>query len=361
MGVGVMRRAILVVLVASLLPAGTADAASSYDPVGSGTTTLTLSPSFSRLLARHDVAIELRGGPKRKGRKILLSASGGEVDPGAGLASVDHAGTVVFVAGKRRLPFRSVVFKAKRAPLYAKVGGGQLKVAQAKTLKVRRQGFGASFASTGLRLTAKVATRIDRKLRLGGAVSAGQELGTLGVSVQPRTVNLLPQGRVYLAIDPAFFAKLNDLFVSLNPIAPAELAPGPVLSFPVGLESTLAPNGSLGTIKVGGAAELLKLRGAQIFWREVWLQPAVAAITSEVDVQPSPPHPGKQPPAPLLSLVPDGTVTATPSKRTIAIAGRTVTLTAPTAAALNDAFASGQPAFAAGERVGALSTSLVAR
>ena len=257
----------LAVAVAVMLPAPSAEG-SSYDPVGSGTTSLTLSGSFSKLLSRHHVTIELSGGARRKGRKIFLPAAGGEVDPAAGLASVDSAGTIAFVSGKRRLPFRSIVFKAKRAPLYAKVGGGQLKVAGAKSLQARREGFGAGFSATGLRLTSKVATRLDKKLRLGKVLAGGEEIGSLAVSVTPSTVHLLPQGRVNLAIDPAFFAKLNQLFVSLNPIAPAELGPGPTLSLPVGLESTLAPDAGSGTIKLGGAAELLQLGSAQIFWRE---------------------------------------------------------------------------------------------
>lgn len=353
-----MRRALAVLIAGAALLAAPPAEAASYDPVASGKTTLTLSPSFARFLAERHVSIELRGGAKRQGRRIVLPVAGGEVDSAAGLAGVDNAGTIIFVAGKRQLPLRAIVFKAKRSPLYAKVGGGQLKIASAKRISSSRKGFGASFNATGLRLTAKAATRLDKKLRLGRALRGGEEIGTLAVSVQPRTVHLLPQGRIYLAIDPAFFAKLNDLFVSLNPIAPAELAPGPVLSFPVGLESTLAPDAGLGTIKTGGAVELLQLGSAQVFWREQWLEPGSAAISSEVDVQPSPPRPGKQPRGPLLSLVPGGSVVSNPSSRTIEISGKAVSLTAATAESLNAAFADGRPTFAAGEPVGTLSTSV---
>lgn len=352
-----MRGALVfAVAVAVLLPAATAPAAS-YDPVASGTTVLTLSSSFSGFLSQHHVSVDARGGAKRKGRTITLPAAGGEVDPAAGLASVESTGTLVFSAGSRRVPLRALVFKSKRSPLYAKVGGGQLKVASAGSLQAVRKGFGAAFTARQLRLTAKVATRLAKKLRLGKALRAGEEIGTLAVAVQPQTIHLLPGERVHLAIDPAFFAKLNELFVSLNPIAPAELAPGPVLSFPVGLESVLAPDGSLGTIKAGGAVEFLQLGSAQIFWREPWLEPGSTAISAEPDLEPSPPQAGKQPRGPLLSLPPGASVVADPSRRTIAVSGQEVTLTAGTAEALDAAFADGAPTFAAGERLGTLSAS----
>jgi len=328
-----------------------------YDPVASGTTTISLSAPFARLLAQHHVSIGTRGGATRMGRKIVLAAAGGEFDPVLGGATVESAGSITFVSGKRRVPLRAISFKAKRAPLYAKVGGGQLKIASAKKLAFRRRGFGASFTATGLRITAKVATRLDKKLRLGKAIAAGQEIGTVTATVSPATVHLLPQGRLNLAFDPAFFAKLNGLFVSLNPIAPAELGPGPTLSFPVDLESTLAPDAATGTVKLGGAVELLQLGNAQLFWREAWLEPGVASLAAEADAEPSPPQAGKQPQGPLLGLPPGASVSSDPSRRTIAISGQAATLTAAAAGSLNAAFAEGRPVFAAGEAVGALSLS----
>lgn len=345
------------VAVVYLLGASAAAASSGYDPVASGSTTITLSASFAQLLARNHVSVEARGGAKRKGRRIVLPATGGEFDPVGGAGTVEGAGSIVFVAGRRTLPFRAVVFKAKRSPLYAKVGGGQLKIASAKALHSKRQGFGATFSATGLRLTAKVATRLDKKLRLGKAIAAGQEIGSIASSVSAGTVHLEPRGRLSLAVDPAFYAKLNSLFVSLNPIAPAELGAGPTLSFPVGLESTLAPDATSGTVKLGGAVELLQLGSAQVFWREVWLEPGAASLAAEADVEPSPPQAGKQPQGSLFSLPLGASVSSDPSRRTIAISGQSATLTAATAASLNAAFAPGSATFAAGETVGTLSLS----
>jgi hypothetical protein len=321
-----------------------------FDPVASGTTTLTLSAPFSRLLAAHHVSIDAQGGAKRSGRKVVLPVASGEFEPLQGTGTVESEGTIVFVAGKRKLPFRAIVFKAKRSPLYAKVGGGQLKIASGAKLASKREGFGFGFAATGLKLTAKITSRLNKKLRLGKAIAPGQALGTLTSRVAPATVHLLPQNRISLAMDPAFMTKLNKLFVSLNPIAPAELGAGPTLSFPVGPESVLAPDAATGLIQTGGSVELLQLGSAQIFWRELRLEPAAATISAEPDLEPSPPKPGKQAFGPLLSLA-GGQITADPSARTIAVAGQTATLTASTAEALNSSFSDGKTTFAPGETI----------
>ncbi|MGN6257554.1 MAG: hypothetical protein ACTHN3_07370 [Solirubrobacterales bacterium] len=334
------------------VPAATA---AGYDPIASGATTITLSPAFTRVLAAHGVTIEARGGARRQGAKFTLPASGGEFDPIVGAGSVKGAGELVFAAGRRKLPFRSLVFKAQPAPLYAKVGGGQLKVATARRVAFARRGFGGHFGAFGLRLTPKVASRLDKKLRLGRAISAGLEIGTLAVSVTPATVHLEPGGRVRLAIASGFAAKLNGLFVSLNPIAPAELGPGDTLSFPIAPESILAPGGGAGTVKTSGAVELLQLGSAQLFWREQWLEATAASISSEPDLEPSPPRAGKQPRAPLLSLSSEGRVVSDPSSRTIEISGCSALLTAATAETLNSSFAEGRAVFVAGEEVGSLS------
>lgn len=332
-------------------PAGAAE----YDPVAAGTTTLALAAPFAKLLTSHHVSIQARGGARSSAKRVVLPASGGEFDPVLGAGTVESEGEIVFVAGKRKLPFRAIAFKAKRSPLYARVGGTQFKVASAKKLSSRREAFGIGFTATGLRLSAKVATRLDKKLRLGKAIQAGQPLGTLVSRVSPSSVHLLAQNRVSLALAPAFVAKLNSLFVALNPIAPAELGPGPTLSFPIGPESTLAPDASTGLIKTGGAVELLQLGSAQIFWQEPWLEPGAATISAESDLEPSPPKPGKQPRGPLLAFPAGGQVGADSTSRTVAVDGRAATLTPATAESLNSSFAKGEPTFSAGEPIGSIS------
>ncbi len=330
-------------------------ATAAYDPVGSGSTRLALAKPFADLLASNRIRILVKEGARRQGRTIILSASAGKVDPGLGAGTVESAGALIFTKGGRQLPLREVTFKAKRAPLYAKVGGSRLKIATAARLDDQRRGFGTAFTADGLRMTAKFASRLEKKLRLRGALQPRQLIGTVQSIAQPRTLHLREEGRAQLALDGAFKQKLDNLFVSLNPIAPAELAPGPILSFPIGLESTLAPDASTGTIKLGGSVELLQLGNAQVFWRELWLQPEIGSLLDETDVEPAPPHSGKQPQAPLADLRSGAVVAASPPERTIEVSGLGVTLTAATAASLNDAFAGSSSVFGRGESMGTLS------
>jgi hypothetical protein len=339
-------------LCVTMLMCSSAEAA--YSPVADGSTVISFAKPFRRTLEGSGVRIQVRGARYRGGR-VTLVASGGEVDPKAGAGTVESKATVVFASGTRKALLRDIVFKAKRAPLYAKVGGGQLKLATGARLTSARAGFGAKFAAAGLRLGAKVASRLNKKLGLGHALSAGQLLGTVRVEVQPVTVHLRPQGRMYLAVDPAFASKLSGLFVSVNPVAPAELSSGPTLSFPVEAESTLAPDASSGTVKLGGQVELLQLGKAQMFWRELWLQPASGALLLETDVEPAPPHPGPAPQAPLLSLAAGGAVGSDPKARTISLQSRPVVLTSGMATLLNEAFVGGNRTFAEGESVGTVS------
>lgn len=104
-------------------------------------------------------------------------------------------------------------------------------------------------------------------------------------------------------------------------------------------------------LKTQGSVELLQLGNAQMFWRELRLEPSLATFSSEVDLEPSPPKAGKQPQGPLLSLG-AGQVSPEPTARTIIVYGQTATLTAPTAEPLNTSFSDGKSTFAAGETVG---------
>lgn len=332
---------------------GSGPAKAAYNPLAGGSTEISFAKSFLGTMQSHGVRLQVRGA-KRQGSLVTLPAASGEVDPKTGTGTVESSGTVVFAAGGRKVILRKIAFKAKSAPLYAKVGGGQLKLATGARLTSRRSGFGAVFSATRLRLTSKFATRLNKKLHLGKSLSGGQLLGTVEVKTQPANVHLQQAGRMYLAVDPTFASKLDGLFVSINPIAPAELSGGSTLSFPVGAESVLAPDASSGTVKLGGQIELLQLGNAQVFWREIWLDPA-AALLVETDVEPVPPHPGVTPQGPLLSLPPGGSASSNPKGRTISIAGRPVILTSAAANLLNEAFAAGKQTFATGESVGSIS------
>ena len=341
-------------LVALCALAAAPSANATYDPIGSGTTKLTLAPSFARLLASNGVTLQATQGAKRKARAYTLPVSGGSLDPTAKKGEVEAGGSLVFARGSLRVPLREIVVRTKREPLIAKVGGSQLKLASAKKRDFTRAGFGSTIAAKPLHLTAKLATRLAKKLRLHDVFVEGQLLGTLRVEATPQTFAVLPVGRATLVPDPAFLAKIDSYFVSLNPIAPAERSAGPLFSFPIIGGGQLAPDAGLGTLRTGGALEFLQLGSGQVFWTEQWFDLGTAQVLAEAQIEPTPAYPGKLGQLPLLGLAP-GSVSSDPSARTITVSGTPLALNATAAAHFNLAFAAGKEVFHAGEPLGAVS------
>jgi hypothetical protein len=336
--------------------AGASPAQAAYDPIASGSATLTVDKGFAAYLKANGIALDATAPARRQGARLTLPVSGGEWDPTIGKGTAESEGSLVFASARKKVPLREIVVKAKRTPLYAKVGGGQLKVATASKATTTRDGFGSKLTATKLKLSAKVATRLNKKLRPEAPFAANQPIGTLVAKSQPQTVAVLPTGRASLTPTAAILAKLEQLHVSLNPIAPAELAPGPVFSFPIGGEGQIAPDGLSGTLRTGGELEFLQLGAGQVFWAEQWLDLGARVDSAEVNLQPSPPYGGKQGQVGIAGIDLAGASVSSDAKaRTVSVSGAALALSAQSALAFNEAFGEGKAEFAAGERLGALS------
>ena len=256
-----------VALLLCLIPPAGAGAA--YEPLGSSTTTIALAKPFASFLKTNGIKLSAVAPAQVRGAKLSLPLAEGKWDPTIGKGQIQSAGAIVFAKGARKLPLKDLTVKANRNPLAAKVGGGQLKLATSKAIASRQAGFGSSFQAKQLLLTAKAATRLNKKLRPKVPFRVGQVLGTLKATSQPALIDVLPEGRLGLDPDPGFLAKLSSLFVSLNPVFPAE-RPGP-FTFPIAAASTISPDGTQGTIRTEGELEMLLLGSGQLFWGEQWL------------------------------------------------------------------------------------------
>lgn len=346
-----MKRAAatLMLVLALAFPLG---ARAAYDPVGSGFTRIVLDKRFAAFLKQAGVSITAKEGAAKRGRALVLPVSGGNVDPTIGRGEVEQQGSFVFSGPGRNLRIRKLVVKTTRAPLMARVGGSQLKVVTSPATKSKRRGFGTVFSARRLELTAKVATRLNKKLRPRRQFEAGQLIGTLVTEAQPLIASIVPAGRATLIFDTDFLAKLDQHFVSLNPISPAERF-GATLTLPIIAEGALAPDASAGTLRTGGEVEFLQLGAGQVFWHELWFDIGVHATLAEVDVEPTPAFPGKLGQIPILSLG-GGAVTSDAEARMITLGAAPLTLAAGTAAIFNQAFAAGEDDFVAGEFMGSI-------
>ena len=348
-----MKARIGAAIAALLLFALPTSAQAAYDPLGGGSAKLTLDKGFASFLGKDGVTLSASKGAKRQGSTYTLPISGGNLDPTLGKGEVKTEGTLSFQSAKRKVPLREIRLKTKPEPLIAKVGGSQLKVASSASRSFKRVGFDSTYSAKVLKLSAKAATRLNKKLRPKSAFSAGQRIGTLIAKMEPQLLTVLEQNKASLTFDSAFLAKLASRFVSLNPIFPAEHV-GATFSFPIAVGGAIAPDGAEGTLRSAGVVELLQLGGGQVFWQEPWLELGAKAQSAEVDLEPTPAFPGKIGRTGVFDAAP-GATSNDPRARTISDSGVLLTLQAATAKALNDAFAEGQPLFGAGEVVGSFS------
>ena len=330
-------------------------ASGAYEEVGSGATKMNLDRGFVRLLKSKGVRLSAQRPATLSGRVLELPVSAGKVDPTTGQGTVEHEGALVLQAGSRRIPIRFLQLKTTRrhAPFAAKVGGGQLKLASAAEVAFSRQGFAAKVKVTGLRLSPQVATRLEKKLRLRGAIPEAQPIGSAVTVAEPATIFLQGRGAVALSLDPAIVDKLKSLFVAINPIFPAEHV-GTPFSFPL-LGGTIAPDAGSGTVEADGSMELLQLGGGQVFIHLPRLEMGPSLATAELDVEPSPPYAGKVDRTPFATMSLAGAArSASAAARTVGIDGGTLALTTTTADAFNQAFAEGKPVFGTGEVLGTI-------
>jgi hypothetical protein len=357
-----MRRSALVSLLlaalafASLLGAAAANAG--YDPVASGQTRLVLAKSFAALMKANGVRLRGVGGVTVKGSTVVFPVSGGKLEPVEAKGVVEHPGSLVFGAGSKSLPLRSLQLKTTRktAPYAAKLGGGQLKLATTRSFKEERVGFGSRFRAPRLLLSANAATRLDKKLGLPGVFAAGQPLGTMTTTANPATVGIAPGGKAELTLDPAFASKLSSLFVAVNPIAPAE-HPG-AFSFPIGGGTlALGPGIPASGLKTNGALEFIQVGGGQVFARELELDLAGSVANGESQLVLASSGPGPNQGGAVFGLG-AAALTTEPTTRSLSVAGLPLTLEPGTAQAFNEAFCAPikkPDAFAAGETLGQVS------
>ena len=174
-----------VALCASCLAAPLAGA--TYDPIGSGQTTLRLAPSFLSTLRTAGVKLSATAPARLAGGGVSFPVAGGKLDPVSVRGTLEHSGALVFKAGGKSLPMKGLQLKTTQAssPLSAKFGGGKLKLAASSKLTTERSGFGLAMKVSSIRLSAKVATRLEKKLGLHGAFAPNQLLGTAVSEAQP--------------------------------------------------------------------------------------------------------------------------------------------------------------------------------
>lgn len=358
-----LLRASLAAALIGLPTVGVSGAHASYDPIGSGTATIALSRDFVAALAKGGLSVVGRQGARVNGSRILFGNLGGRADPARRKCQIEPLGEVALVGHGYSLPLKQFALVTKATPLIARLGGGQLKIARAADVKLIRRGFGSRLEASSLRLTAKAANRLNRRLHTG-VFTEGMLLGALHATAQPATLALLARGAASIHVDPSLLTKLDADSTPVNPIFPAE--GGESFVFPVGVEGRISPDGRAGEIRMAGGIELLRLEGGQIFWKDPRLEMnfsdmggSGSQLSVELDLEPQPSYEGKVGrTAVLLADLASAGISSDPSRRSVAIANLPLSLSAPSAGQFNSAFAGGRADFSAGDSFGTLTVEV---
>jgi hypothetical protein len=353
-----LHLAILVTL-ALLSPASAARA--SYDPIASGNVKLRLDPSFEQLLRKNRIQLSGRQGARTDKTGAQLTVIGGKADPAIKKAEIDAGGELVFRSRFGAVVLKHISLFTKPTPLIAKVSGGQLKIARAGSVKLKRGGFGNVLTASRLRLTSKAAIRLNKRLHTTVFVD-GLPLGNLNASTQLESLAILAENSGQIDVDPSFFAKLTADSTSLNPIFPAEHS-GLSYRFPIIGGGRISPDGTSGTVRLGGNLEFLRLGSGQVFWKEPWFDLGASTISAEVDLEPTPAFPGSLGRAPVLGAGTSapGSISSDPATRTLTLSGMTVRLDAAAAEQFDKAFGEASGRYQSGELVGTLSAVVQAQ
>jgi hypothetical protein len=363
-------------------------ASAASNPVGSGTTTITLNNGFVKKLKKSGVKVEKLKPTTLKGNKATFTISGGTLDSATGLGTINLSGGIQFKAGKKKAPVKGLVLDTAKKTLTGNVAGKKLKLATVSAATATPNGFGVNIAIKSMKLTGPAAKQLNKKLgfsvrskRAATSRSAGPPfrvnllLGSSRSNAQPRKAAILPGTTEMLALNSQLVGKLAQVGVELKPLPASSFAsegPAPVIASPIVGES-IAPDATSGIVKTSGGLRLLQSFGAgeetKMTLAAAWVDLGTKTLTFEMRVDSEGIDDEK---LDLGSLgrrafagvgLTGATVTANPATRTVSVQNATATLGTATAERLNQVFVEpfeskmGAPAghFAAGEQFGTFS------
>lgn len=236
-------------------------ASAAPDPVGSGTTTVTLNGGWTKYLKTFGIKIQKVGNTKLKGKKVTFKNTGGSVDPTTGKGEVTLGGGLKFKAGKKTAQVKGLVLNTKKKALFGKVGGKKVRLASVAGWSQNRNGFGVNIKVKKLKLTNAGATQLNKKTGYKKGKPKpflkNKLIGKGASEVQPATVTVLPGGLMSLATAAATINKLKEVEVTIPVTAPTtEPSPG-LYAFPI-VGGSLAPGGNAGTAQSSGGLQLLQ-------------------------------------------------------------------------------------------------------
>jgi hypothetical protein len=258
-------------------------ASAAPDPVGSGTTVITLNKGTVNGWKKRGVKLSKVSPAKLSGTKATFTVKSGSLDPTTGLGSVTLNGGLKFKAGSKSATVKAIVIDTSKKSLSANVGGKKMKMATISGFSFARNGFGVNLTIKKFKLTSAAAKQLNKKLgytaKKGKAKGKGkgnkraaaskvssppfkanQVLGGGSAETQPSTVTVLPSGNVSFAAAAPTITKLQEVGVKITPIGPASEPKKNEFAFPI-KGGSLSPTASAGKVETSGGLTLFQKLG----------------------------------------------------------------------------------------------------
>ena len=253
-------------------------ASAAPDPLGGGTTTITLKSGVVNAWKKRGVKLSKVSPATLKGSKATFTVTGGSLDPTTGLGTVTLGGGFKFKAGSKTATVKGLVLDTSKKALTANVGGKKMKMATIAGSSFVRNGFGVNLTIKSLKLTGPAAKQLNEKLGYTGKKAKGkakgkgkasasktvappfkanQAFGSATSEPQPKTVAVLPGGTTTLAANPATLAKLTKAGVTIPVSAPTTEPSKSAFAFPV-TGGTFGPAATAGVVQTDGGLRLLQ-------------------------------------------------------------------------------------------------------
>ncbi len=345
-------------------------ASASPDPIGSGSTKVTLNNGWTKYLNTFGIKIQKIGPAKVKGKQVTMPVTGGSLDPLTGLGEVTLGGGLKFKAGKKTAPVKALVLDTSKKALFAKVVNKKVKFASIAGWSFARNGFGTNLTVKNLKLTNAAASQLNKKLGYAKGKPKpflkNKVIGKANAEAQPTTVAVIPSGNATLSLSKEALEKLakvgptveaapgvfvNPFAVKLATVPPTTITnpgPPPTVAFPIS-GGTMSPTGTSGVLQtIGGLTLTQDLEAAgpngagqtTLTMGNIWIDLGTKQASVEVTIT----NP-KTPAANLGNLgrasIADfvvGPVTIDAATRTVSVANASATLQAVTAETLNSVF-----------------------
>lgn len=249
-------------------------ASAASDPVGSGTTVVTLNKGTVNTWKKRGVKLSKVSPAKLSGTKATFTVKEGSLDPTTGKGSVTLNGGLKFKAGKKSATVKAIVIDTSKNSLTANVGGKKLKMATLTGFSFARNGFGVNLTIKKFKLTSAAAKQLNKKLGFtgnkgkghkraaaskgkSGPFKANQVLGGGSSETQPITVHIKAGGNMTFVPNEATVKKLLKAGVVITPIPPAAEPKLGEDAFPI-TGGTISPAGTAGKTETGGGLKLLQ-------------------------------------------------------------------------------------------------------